>query len=78
MKTGMLWFDNNLKIDLPTKILKAAIYYQNKYGHKPDLCYIHPSMMGTEPVNTIGIEVKTNLIILPNHLWLGVHPKISH
>jgi hypothetical protein len=45
MKTGMLWFDNDPKTDLMTKISEAAMYYQKKYGAKPDLCFIHPSML---------------------------------
>jgi len=38
MSTGMLWFDNDPKLDLPAKIQRAIEYYQKKYGQKPDLC----------------------------------------
>ena len=31
MNIGMLWFDNDIKADLPTKIQRAASYYRTKY-----------------------------------------------
>ena len=30
MNTGMLWFDNDPKIDFSVKILRASEYYQKK------------------------------------------------
>jgi hypothetical protein len=72
MTTGMLWFDNDNKTDLPTKIERAAEYYQKKYGKKPDLCFVHPSMIGGTSPNAVGIQVKTTNNVLPHHLWLGV------
>ena len=30
MNTGMLWFDNDPKVDILTKIQRATEYYQNK------------------------------------------------
>jgi hypothetical protein len=73
MKTGMLWFDNDPKTDLTTKISEAALYYQKKYGAKPDLCFIHPSMIAKEKPHENGIEVRTNRMVLPHHIWIGVH-----
>ena len=72
MKTGMLWYDNDNKSDLPTKIERAAAYYQKKYGKRPDLCFVHPTMVGATLAATHGIEVKTTRHILPNHLWMGI------
>lgn len=72
MNTGMLWFDNDPKVDLLTKIQRATEYYQNKYGQKPDLCYVHPTMIDEKKQRTTGIEVQSNQMVLPNHLWLGV------
>lgn len=77
MKTGMLWFDNDPKVDLQAKIARAADYYRKKYGIKPDLCFVHPSMVGAEPVARNGIEVRTTQLVLPNHLWIGKHEAAS-
>jgi hypothetical protein len=47
MNVGMLWFDNDSKIDLNGKIERAAVYYRTKYGRIPTLCFVHPSMLPT-------------------------------
>jgi hypothetical protein len=72
MKTGMLWFDNDPHTDLAVKISRAADYYQKKYGCKPNLCYVHPSMVQPQLVKTSGVEIRPNQMVLPNHLWLGI------
>lgn len=45
MNIGMLWFDNDAKSSLDTKIERAASYYRTKYGRTPTLCFVHPSML---------------------------------
>ncbi len=72
MKTGMLWFDNDPKTDLPTKISRAAAYYEKKYGQMPDICFVHPTMIGAASLKSLGIEVRPTRNVLPHHLWLGV------
>ena len=72
MKTGMLWYDSDIKSDLPGKIEKAAAYYQKKYGQKPDLCFVHPTMLKDAQQDLPGIQIRTTRHVLPNHLWLGV------
>ncbi len=71
MVTGMLWFDNDPKSDLHSKIVRAADFYRKKYGTKPDVCFVHPSMVKSNPPGNNGIEVRTNSRVLPNHFWLG-------
>jgi hypothetical protein len=87
MNIGMLWFDNDPKVNLDTKIERAALYYARKYGRNPTLCFVHPSMLGnTNPKNEaaspalqkrelIGgsIEVRSNRSVLPNHFWIGIN-----
>jgi hypothetical protein len=72
MSTGMLWFDNDPKLDLPAKIKRATEYYQKKYGQKPDLCFVNPSAVSDRAPKGTGVEVQTNQMILPNHFWLGM------
>jgi len=79
MNIGMLWFDNDAKTDLGQKIQRAAIYYAQRYGKQPDLCYVHPSMApelgrgrDSLSIDCGGIEVKTTKSVLPNHLWIGM------
>ena len=92
MNIGMLWFDNDPKVNLDTKIERAAIYYAKKYGKNPTLCFVHPSMLanngtkserpengGANPpiqiknLSGLGIEVRSNRSVLPNHFWIGVN-----
>ena len=73
MNTGMLWYDNNPKTDLDSKIIRASDYYTKKYGAKPDLCFVHPSMLKERIKQSSGIEIRTSKQVLPYHFWLGVH-----
>ncbi len=71
MVTGMLWFDNDPKSDLNSKILRAVDFYQKKYGTRPDLCFVHPTMIKTDRDGRNGIEIRTNTRVLPHHFWIG-------
>ena len=73
MRTGMLWFDNDPKTDLPAKVVRAAAYYQKKYGCSPNLCFVHPSMLQVEAKKTGEIELRPSRQVLPNHFWLGMN-----
>jgi hypothetical protein len=73
MKVGMLWFDNDPKTDIAVKIDRAIEYYRRKYGQTPNLCFVHPSMVKTNPVKTGSIEIRSSRSVLPNHFWLGLN-----
>lgn len=81
MDVGMLWFDNDEKIDLFSKVNRAAKYYQEKYGKQPNVCYVHPSMIeeirngSAKKIKAGDIEVRTTITMLPNHFWIGVNGK---
>ena len=49
MNIGMLWFDNDPKAELTTKVERAAVYYLSKYGKSPNLCFVHPTMLRSVP-----------------------------
>jgi hypothetical protein len=72
MDQGMLWFDNDPKTSLPSKIDRAAAYYHKKYGKTPTHCYLNPLMLGEGEANKCNLEIKTNQSILHHHLWIGV------
>jgi hypothetical protein len=71
--TGLLWFDNDPKLDVLRKVQKAAAYYKHKYGEEPNLCFVHPSMMKEGKTNSGSVVVCSNTTTLPNHFWIGVH-----
>jgi hypothetical protein len=84
MNIGMLWFDNDPKTEIEAKIARAASYYRNKYGKAPNLCFVHPTMLGiTLSPNGNGairsgpVEVRISPSIRPNHFWIGVDGNIQ-
>ncbi len=71
MKTGMLWFDNSKQRDLEAKLQRAITYYENKYGARPTVCYVHPSYLTGNLKRVAGVELRASNMVLPNHFWLG-------
>jgi len=72
MDRGMLWFDDNPKTDLATKVGQAAQYYQKKFGQVPNLCLVHPSTLEQGILEVGRITVKAFRPVLPRHLWIGI------
>ena len=77
MDIGMLWFDNDSKSDLLSKIRRAADYYRNKYGQEPNCCFVHPSMIKEEDSYIGPITVFTNSTIIPHHFWIGIQQQVN-
>jgi hypothetical protein len=84
MNIGMLWFDNDAKSELTTKIERAAHYYREKYGKQPNVCFVHPSMVKAKPAEEANktiirgdIELRTSKSVLPNHFWIGINGTLS-
>jgi hypothetical protein len=70
----MLWFDNDKQTSLSSKIDRAAEYYRKKYGQNPDVCFVHPQAIESDPQkeNPAKMEVKASNTILPHHFWIGI------
>ena len=73
MDIGMLWYDDDSKRQLTEKVTRAAAYYQSKYGARPTVCYVHPSLLNAAPAETIaGVRLRPARTVLVNHFWMGV------
>jgi len=76
MDVGMLWLDNDPRRDLKEKVRRAVAHYEHKYGRRPNVCFVHPSMLegngGGATLKTDGVEVRPGRAILPDHFWLGM------
>jgi len=70
MKTGLLWLDDRRDVPFGNKLERASDYYHKKYGHHPNLCFVHPSCLPLEQP-AVDIAVRSSDDILPNHFWLG-------
>jgi hypothetical protein len=78
MRVGMLWFDDSQERDLVAKIDRAARHYEAKYGLRPTLCYVHPSVLLGRGIAVPGIDVKGTNMVLPHHFWLGRSEEDRH
>jgi len=77
IQEGLLWFDDNPTRPVSDKIERAVQRYQQKYGHNPDVCYVHESEIRTqlkegEPSLADGVKVLPAKSVLPHHFWLGM------
>lgn len=70
---GLLWFDDHPDRPVADKIERAAQRYQQKYGHAPDVCYVHPGEGEADPGGSVKVLHAKS--ILPHHFWLGVETK---
>jgi hypothetical protein len=71
MNSGMLWFDDDPRKSLETKIAQAAARFSEKHGRRPTTCCVSPSVAGM-PQALAGIRVIALARIRPNYLWLGL------
>ena len=77
MRTGMLWFDNDSETDLPSKVMRAAAYYQKKYGCSPNLCFVNPGMLEMQDYQAAGIELRPSSQVEMDHFWLGMNDRVA-
>lgn len=78
MRVGWLWFDNDSSRTVEEKIKRAAEQYREKFGRRPNTCYVHPqAIAGEEQALTCSVKDGTVQVvaarhILPHHFWLGI------
>lgn len=71
MNIGMLWFDDDPRKTLDTKIQQAAARYREKYGRAPNACYVNPAAIAANSTRN-GLHIIAARTIRPNYLWLGI------
>lgn len=75
MQSGLLWFDDDKARTTSDKISRGAQRYEQKYGHRPDVCYVHPMYLKDGDVQPPdGIRALPAKTVLPYHFWLGIEP----
>jgi len=72
MKVGLLWFDDDAKRPFSQKVELASQRYLQKFGVKPDTCYVNPETLPSNDSTVNGIRIVPTQFILPNHYWVGV------
>jgi hypothetical protein len=72
MQEGLLWFDASPKRGLAEKVAEAADRYHFKFGRRPNLCYVHASMLDSSTVELGGVRLVPAHNVLKHHFWIGV------
>jgi hypothetical protein len=81
IQEGLLWFDDSPSRAVTEKIERAVQRYQQKYGHHPDVCYVHPAHLKegevsmADALSATGVKVLPAKSVLPHHFWLGTQPQ---
>lgn len=72
MEVGELFYIPDSHLDLKERVLWAAERYRKKYGQRPTLVMLHPSLLraGQRRLGLLRLEAKRS--VLPNYLWVGV------
>jgi len=71
MKVGLLWFDDDPARDLAQKVGRAARHYRQKFGRRPNVCYVHPSLLNGGSRRVGGVKVAPLPSVLRHHFWIG-------
>jgi len=76
IQEGLLWFDDDPVRAVSDKIARAVQRYEQKYGRRPDVCYVHPSHLGKSDAQpSDGVRVVPAKSVLPYHFWVGIEAK---
>ena len=67
---GLLWFDESGTLE--QRVERAVRRYTEKFGRRPTVCYVHPSMLNDGPVLVAGVRVVPRRATLRDHFFVGV------
>ncbi len=71
MNVGMLWLDTDKQRSLEEKVVRAAAFYEAKYGQRPELCLVNRSELSVEK-QVASIQVRPAANIIAHHFLLGM------
>jgi hypothetical protein len=70
MKEGLLWYDNQVNIDIKERITSAVKFFESKYGYVPKKCFVNPVTLEKPLELNRKIKVIPNDRVMVNHIWL--------
>ncbi|MDJ0753154.1 MAG: hypothetical protein QNJ45_06530 [Ardenticatenaceae bacterium] len=71
MNIGMMWLDDDQNRSLEEKVQRAADYYRQKYGKKPNVCFVNDGAIA-EKLKVDKVDVLPAGHVRPQHLWIGI------
>jgi hypothetical protein len=84
MQMGLLWFDDDPRRELVSKVEEAARRYQSRFGVVPDTCYVNRAVL-SEGDGIVRLQGQGNptLRLAPasniplHHFWVGVEDRFE-
>jgi hypothetical protein len=71
VREGLLWFDNDPGRKLEEKVQRAIRRYRQKFGRRPNVCYVHPSLLDGKKRQMGEVRVASLPSVLRHHFWVG-------
>jgi len=71
MRVGLLWFDDDPKKEVSRKAKEAAERYWEKFGRRPNLCYVSLGTLPIEGLHLDSLRLLPSPLVLPDHFWVG-------
>jgi len=84
MDIGLLWFDNDPKVELEEKIRRAAGYYRKKHGQPANMVLTNSATLAEQSnlsppfeveLDDMALKVVAAGNVLPHHFWVGIASK---
>jgi hypothetical protein len=69
--TGLLWYDNDPKVEFAAKVARAAGRYRERFGRAANVCYVHPSTLASISSLPVGLHVLPSAKVQQNCYWVG-------
>jgi hypothetical protein len=71
MHTGMMWYDGAASSPFGRRLQTATSYYLRKFRRAPNLCLVHPGLLGAAQGTFGTITVRAYSALPPGHFWIG-------
>jgi hypothetical protein len=68
----LMWFDDNAKKPIATKLAEGAAAYQKHFGHACNVVIVNDADKDTPA--PAGLTVKATAYVRRNNFWFGLEP----
>lgn len=68
--SGVMWFENNSKVDLTKRVQAGAARHVEKFGVQPNVCLVNPKTELPAEAVIDGIRLRKDQYVLPDNYLL--------
>lgn len=69
MAWGLMWCDST--VSLSERVRDAALRFREKYGEKPNTCFVLSDEV-KDPIMVEGLEIVLTENLPEHHVWVGI------